>query len=210
MNVDITSPPENSTVAGMVDVTVNISPLTDVTEVRFAINDFQFASLPPAPTVTATLDTIGLGVPNGNNTINVSTVGASGFDSQKIIVNNPSTIAIQNVTGTIGGNVVARVRLNQISRAARFRFRITWDPSKLQLDTNSTLMSDISMPGSLEVIAAGTKTFTNTEMMTAEFKILAPPSSGAFIPIGMPTASVATTAGAPIDVTPRGGVVAIL
>jgi hypothetical protein len=98
---------------------------------------------------------------------------------------------------------------------------LTWDPTKLQLDTTSiqkgtgipgatTFTADTSTPGTLDVTANGTQAFTGSEMMIAGFKILAPSPSGTVNAINMPTASLTSTSGTPITIARRGGNVTTL
>lgn len=200
MMLKITSPSGGAQVSGNTTVTATMLNPAVAATVDFKVNGVTFATVTPAATMTAQLDTLSRGLPDGPVTITVQTTGNVYKATQTFNLSNGRAIYVDDTTGSAGSYVPVVVKLSNFSDAAKCQFSLTYNANKLQLDpasvakgggipSDSTLDTSVST-GLLTVTISGSTKFVGGDILVAHFQIRTPSPSGTRNVIGVSAVSV--------------------
>lgn len=218
MMLRIVSPPSGVPLAGNIPITATMLNPAMATKVNFKANGVTFATVDPALTMNADLNTLSRGL-GGSVNITVQTTGNVYTATRTITVSNPTSIYVKDCSGNSGSYVTVHVMLNNYASAAGYHVILNYPSAKLQLDASSVhkgsgisaaagFVSDTGTPGVLDVTVTGNTAFTNGDLLTANFLIKNFSASGTTnnITISAPPALTSTT-GSSITAVPVTGCV---
>ena len=212
MMLKIVSPSNGANCSGNVTVAATMLNPAMATTVKFIAGGGTFSTVTiPQTAMSARLDTLSRGIPNGPVTVVVQTTGNVYTASRTINVNNPTSIYVQDTSGNVGDYVTVHVKLNNYASAAGYTIFLNYDTDKLALNAGSVVKGagipasssftpNTSTPGILNVAVTGTAVFQSGEMFTANFQIKNPSAHGSTNDITVPLPALKNASGGAITV----------